>query len=153
MSTGSPSIVSSVWFAYRENPRHSLSLVKDSKFPGCGRMTGIRKQSHSAAQSRVFGKFGEVSDRPVLRALQEENDYFRIALPGMTRSASFRIGTVISGNCRVKSSHGALLAKYRYRSRRFSLVKVCTQDRNRCSPSKLILPSAATSSSFFFPRA
>jgi len=80
---------------------------------------------------------------------------FRIAdnLPGMTRSAPFRIGTVISGNRQVKSSHGSLLAKYRYRSRRFSLVKVCTQDRNRCSPSKLILPSAAINSSFLFPRA
>jgi hypothetical protein len=73
--------------------------------------------------------------------------------PGMTRSAPFRIGTVISGNRQVKSSHGSLLAKYRYRSRRFSLVKLCTQDRNRCSPSKLILPSAAISSSFLFPRA
>ena len=53
----------------------------------------------------------------------------------------------------VRSSHESLFAKYRYLNRRFSLVKVCTQDRNRCSPSKLILPSAAISSSFLFPRA
>ena len=34
---------------------------------------------------------------------------------------------------------------YRYLSRRFSLVKSCTQYRNRCRPSKLMLPPAATS--------
>jgi hypothetical protein len=72
----------------------------------------------------------------------------------LTRNASFStLPTVSSRNRRVKSPQGSLLAVYRYLSRRFSLVKSCTQDRNRCRPSKLMLPSAATSSSFLFSRA
>ena len=72
----------------------------------------------------------------------------------LTHSASFSTSpTVSSRNRRVRSPQGSLLAMYRYLSRRFSLVKSCTQDRNRCSPSKLISPSAAISSSFLFPRA
>jgi hypothetical protein len=51
------------------------------------------------------------------------------------------------------SSRNSFVATYKYRSRRFSLVKTCTQERNRCSPSKLVSPSAATSSSFLFSRA
>src|ERR1700722_272450 len=54
---------------------------------------------------------------------------------------------------RNRSIHEVLRAKYKYLNRRLSLVRVCTQDRNRWSPSKLGEPSATTSSSFLFSRA
>ncbi len=72
----------------------------------------------------------------------------------LRHGASFStLPTVSPRNRRVRSPQGSLRAMYRYLSRRFSLVKSCTQDRNRCRPSKLMLPSAATSSSFLFSRA
>jgi hypothetical protein len=55
-----------------------------------------------------------------------------------------------SRNRGARSSHGCFVATYRYLSSRLSLVNICTHDRNRCSPSKLVLPSATSSSSFLF---
>ena len=52
-----------------------------------------------------------------------------------------------------ETTQRALLAMYKYLRRRLSFVKRWTQDRNRCRPSKLISPSAATSSAFLFSRA
>src|SRR5580698_9130569 len=57
---------------------------------------------------------------------------------------------VIAKARRNRSIHEVLRAKYKYLNRRLSLVRVCTQDRNRWSPSKLGEPSATTSSSFLF---
>src|ERR1700753_3506636 len=47
----------------------------------------------------------------------------------------------------------AFFAWYRRRSRRLSSVSACTQERNRCQPSHLSTPSAATSLSRCFWRA
>jgi hypothetical protein len=44
-----------------------------------------------------------------------------------------------------RSSYCGFFAEYRYRSKRLSAVKLRTHDRNRCSPSKLLLPSTAIS--------
>jgi hypothetical protein len=95
-----------------------------------------RKTSYTEVTSEISGCGGRGED-----------------MSRVTCGASLSILRHNSRNRRVRSAHGCFVARYRYLSRRFSLVKVCTQDRNCCSPSKLALPSAATSSSFLFSRA
>jgi hypothetical protein len=53
----------------------------------------------------------------------------------------------------VGASQRLLSARYRYLSRRRLAVKLWTQEKNPCKPSKFALPSTATSSFLLFSRA
>jgi hypothetical protein len=59
----------------------------------------------------------------------------------------------VGGSELVSSIYEVLRAKFKCLRRRLSLFNVCTQDRNRWSPSKVGEPSAAISASLLFSRA